>query len=126
MYNYDSLTKVFNESLSTLNFEDIFPSFYSANVATFTEKDEYSEITLLVAGVPKDNIAIDYRKSGYDTLLTVAISSSSKFVASQKKTYKLSNDSDLKNIKASIANGILTITIPKDLEKSESGKVIIN
>jgi HSP20 family protein len=109
---------LFNELFPLVNFDDEF-----VPMNNIIEKDDSYEITLLLAGINKEDISIDVedhnlivsgeRKVAEDTKYNVKEIVSGKF----KKTYRLPKNVDTDNIDAELNNGLLNLRIPKAAKK---------
>merc|ERR1711907_889093 len=84
------------------------------------DNNEKFELTVDVPGVKEDDIEIKLE----DNLLTVqgqrmAASKTSKFSSKFSKTFSLDQTVDVEKFTASLKNGVLTVSAPKDLAKLE-------
>merc|ERR1712124_71780 len=84
------------------------------------DNNEKFELTVDVPGVKEEDIEIKLE----DKLLTVqgqrmASSETSKFSSKFSKTFSLDQTVDVEKFTASLKNGVLTVTAPKDLAKLE-------
>merc|ERR1712124_44770 len=84
------------------------------------DNNEKFELTVDVPGVKEEDIEIKLE----DNLLTVqgqrmAASETSKFSSKFSKTFSLDQTVDVEKFTASLTNGVLTVTAPKDLAKLE-------
>merc|ERR1712125_174009 len=85
------------------------------------DNNEKFELTVDVPGVKEDDIDIKLEEN----LLTVqgqrtASSESSNFTSKFSKTFSLDQTVDVEKFTASLKNGVLTVSAPKDLEKLEA------
>jgi HSP20 family protein len=85
----------------------------------FSSNDDVYNITIAIPGLTKDDIKIKVK----DNKLFVSYVSNSKnkiqkFVKDFQKSYYLPKDVDYNNIKAMVENGVCSIEIPKDKEKT--------
>merc|ERR1712188_26109 len=101
-----------------------YPSAAAAATAThryeLVDNNEKFELTVDVPGVKEEDIDIKLE----DNLLTVqgqrmAASETSKFSSKFSKTFSLDQTVDVEKFTASLKNGVLTVSAPKDLEKLE-------
>merc|ERR1712188_328711 len=84
------------------------------------DNNEKFELTVDVPGVKEDDIEIKLE----DNLLTVqgqrmAASETSKFSSKFSKTFSLDQTVDVEKFTASLKNGVLPVSAPKDLAKLE-------
>merc|ERR1712124_223642 len=84
------------------------------------DNNEKFELTVDVPGVKEEDIEIKLEEN----LLTVqgqrtASSESSRFSSKFSKTFSLDQTVDVEKFTASLKNGVLTVSAPKDLEKLE-------
>jgi len=101
-----------------------YPSAAAAATAThryeLVDNNEKFELTVDVPGVKEEDIDIKLE----DNLLTVqgqrmAASETSKFSSKFSKTFSLDQTVDVEKFTASLKNGVLTVSAPKDLAKLE-------
>merc|ERR1712188_241649 len=103
-------------------------SLYSSSAAAasatwgyeLVDNNEKFELTVDVPGVKEEDIEIKLE----DNLLTVqgqrmAASETSKFSSKFSKTFSLDQTVDVEKFTASLKNGVLTVSAPKDLAKLE-------
>merc|ERR1712211_129961 len=103
-------------------------SLYSSSAAAasathryeLVDNNEKFELTVDVPGVKEEDIDIKLE----DNLLTVqgqrmAASETSKFSSKFSKTFSLDQTVDVEKFTASLKNGVLTVSAPKDLAKLE-------
>ncbi len=90
-------------------------------------ENEY-KITMLVAGLTKEDIDIEYKKCSNTSIpcISIEVKEGNDYVAKGSRTFALGRDADVTSTKATIENGVLTITVKKDESKIEVGKVTIN
>merc|ERR1712093_24641 len=93
---------------------------YPTHRYELVDNNEKFELTVDVPGVKEDDIDIKLEEN----LLTVqgqrtASSESSQFTSKFSKTFSLDQTVDVDKFTASLKNGVLTVSAPKDLEKLE-------
>merc|ERR1719421_1898117 len=93
---------------------------YPTHRYELVDNNEKFELTVDVPGVKEDDIEIKLEEN----LLTVqgqrtASSESSRFSSKFSKTFSLDQTVDVEKFTASLKNGVLTVSAPKDLEKLE-------
>ena len=124
------------ESMKTFYYNDLFNSLDNLFNTTWTttstyhptmleEKDDVYVTSILIAGVKKENISINYKKKENYYNVIVDIKEDSDYVHKGVRTYQAPLSVDIKSISATIDSGVLTITVKKDLSKSEEGSVEI-
>merc|ERR1712188_75035 len=94
--------------------------YYPTHRYELVDNNEKFELTVDVPGVKEDDIEIKLEEN----LLTVqgqrtASSESSRFSSKFSKTFSLDQTVDVEKFTASLKNGVLTVSAPKDLEKLE-------
>merc|ERR1712159_444951 len=94
--------------------------YYPTHRYELVDNNEKFKLTVDVPGVKEDDIEIKLEEN----LLTVqgqrtASSESSRFSSKFSKTFSLDQTVDVEKFTASLKNGVLTVSAPKDLEKLE-------
>merc|ERR1719414_1698437 len=94
---------------------------YPTHRYELVDNNEKFELTVDVPGVKEEDIDIKLEEN----LLTVqgqrtASSESSQFTSKFSKTFSLDQTVDVEKFTASLKNGVLTVSAPKDLEKLEA------
>lgn len=124
MYKNLNSTKTFNEF-----FEDFFKdvSFETKGYKDFDiiEKTDSNVIEMLVPGYKKENIKINIE----DSILKISYETTeeekySKYVKSFNKSFKINSNVNIDDITASLEDGILRISIPKEKEELKKSKHI--
>jgi len=123
------LTKIntINDIFNTVsNFADRdWPVKSFMNKSTVYEKENSYFIELSVPGYSKKDIDIEITENSL--IVTGTLESASNLVDSTlDKTYSLTVDSDVDNIKATVINGILKIEVPLIKPKVYSKKVKVS
>jgi HSP20 family molecular chaperone IbpA len=90
----------------------------------YSKKEEDNKLTysFQFPGVEKEDIEITTSAEDREISLNIEIKKDSEFVHKGKTTFSIPSDADLSSIKSSLAQGILTIEIPK----KEKEKIKIN
>jgi HSP20 family molecular chaperone IbpA len=115
---FNSLDNLFNTTWTTTSTSTYRPTILE-------EKDDVYVTSILIAGVKKENISINYKKKENYYNVIVDIKEDSDYVPKGARVFHTPLSVDIKSINATIDNGVLTITIKKDLSKSEDGSVEI-
>ena len=115
-------------------FEDLFfpTSWVSASLMNLSETEDSFVIELRATGLSKEDIDISIED---DVLIvkskTDSVNKSNKWLRHEFRPDKINKrieipyGCDLSNIKAKVELGILTITIPKDYEKTNKKYIMI-
>lgn len=119
MYKPKLLSDPFFTDVVDLFYET--PRFIERSVRKSNIIDDENEyrVELAVPGLTKEDVGVKVK----DGLLTISHEKEETddktfhFTSSFIKQYKLPDDSDVKGIKATVENGILAATIPKDKKK---------
>jgi|GEM_PF-4892837 len=82
-------------------------------------------ITTLAAGVKKEDIEILYKEENGKRSLTISINKGSDLVEASSRTYFFDKPVNKDMLNSILADGVLTVTVPKDKSKDTEIKVEI-
>jgi len=123
----------------TLDFMKIFDEFFEDTLDTTSRKcpahdvienDDEFIVEMELAGVKKEDVSIE-TEDGVLTIETERKKDEDKkykrneiYSGKYKRSFILPDDTDAEGIKASMADGILTISIPKSVNEAKKKKLI--
>lgn len=122
---YDDLLDFTKDFDFYFNEKNNLNSKVSYRYAPAVEKEDHYEISILAAGLDKDDINITYKIEDSNRLVCIEFKSESDFVFKGTKKYYISSKIDGKNITSKLSKGILTIILPKDKSNVFEGNVKI-
>ncbi len=115
-------TKNFTTELSKL-MDELDYDFFNYDSIEKNE-DEY-RVDILIPGLSKEDLKILATKNDITITIDEETKKKSKFIRFKNKKYTLPKNVDINKIVAKVENGICSITIPKDKEKTGHREIVI-
>lgn len=120
------LSDIFNENETVAK---SFETVYSP-LGDILETDEEYLIELMLPGFTKSDVKIDLKEnvltvSGERKKSDVKYNRQESYYGKIKKQYTLPNHVNVEDIKAKFENGVLKLTVPKDVKKLQANSIEI-
>ena len=126
MYTYNYKDYDFDEGISGLAdclLDILVPTESYKGVYKAEEKEDDYIISMLAPSLEKEDIKVSYKKENSKNYVTVEFTKETDFTIKGSKVFLVKDYLDFSKLRAGLSKGVLTITIPKDTSKVQSGEV---